>query len=310
VLSAFAGEELASPNLIGPLPAVQLRAALQVDSEGVFLNQLVESGTGLPRLRLCDAPACGKSILLKRAEIAELARATGMDNTLTNWTGSESVRVSRRLRPLGEKEALQLLTSVLQQQYVREQGELELRLARAWTAITIPDEPFTVKVLDLPTTGVANAFITRFEVETAHGEHVGSWQASLQARVWREVWVARSPLKRGDSVRGADLTRERRDMLVCREPFAEFAADDLSLELIESIPSGTPLLARLIRPRAVVRRGQSVAATVQDGSLMITLKVEALEDGALGQIIRVRNPLSRRDLHGKVLDGQNILVSM
>jgi flagella basal body P-ring formation protein FlgA len=44
--------------------------------------------------------------------------------------------------------------------------------------------------------------------------------------------------------------------------------------------------------------------------LMITLKVEALEDGAAGQVIRVRNPISRRDLRGKVLDEQNVLVSL
>ena len=59
-----------------------------------------------------------------------------------------------------------------------------------------------------------------------------------------------------------------------------------------------------------MHRGQSVDATVQDGVLLITLKVEALEDGAAGQIIRVRNPLTRRDLHGKVLDEQNILVCL
>ena len=49
---------------------------------------------------------------------------------------------------------------------------------------------------------------------------------------------------------------------------------------------------------------------LQDGALLITLKVEALEDGAPGQLIRVRNPLSRRDLRGKVVDHQSILVSL
>ena len=43
---------------------------------------------------------------------------------------------------------------------------------------------------------------------------------------------------------------------------------------------------------------------------MIQLKVEALEDGAAGQVIRVRNPLSRRDLHAKVLDEQNVIVAL
>src|SRR5258707_11199341 len=117
---ASANEEVAASTATAPSAVVQLRAGMQVDGEGLFLDQLIEPGIELPRLRLCDAPVCGKSLVLKRAEVAELARAAGLDQALTNWAGSEAVRVSRRLRPLVEKEALQLLTSVLQQQYIKQ----------------------------------------------------------------------------------------------------------------------------------------------------------------------------------------------
>ena len=315
-------EFVTAPKYSGPEPTTpvsapedgrtpfRLRANFQADGEGVFLNQLIEPGNDLPRLRLCDAPAFGKSLALKRAEIASLSGSAGFDGTLTNWTGAEVVRISRRVRPLAEKELLELLTTSLQQHYVKELGQLELRLSRLWSAVTIPDEAFTIQVSDLPTSGVSPAFVARFEIQTAYGEHLGTWQVAVQAKVWREVWVARSAIKRGESVRNADLVRDRRDMLLFHEPFAEFSADDSSLEFIETVQPGTPLLARLVKPRSIVHRGQSLAALVRDGALMITLKVEALEDGAAGQSIRVRNPLSRRDLHAKVVDEQNVLVSL
>ena len=287
-----------------------LRPAVQVDGRGVFLSEVIETNFNVPRIRLGDSPAFGKSLLLKRAEVIALARAAGVDLPFTNLSGQEAVRISRRARLLGENETLQLLNSALQKEFVKDQGELELRLSRPWTSINIPDEAFAIKVLELPTTGVSPSFIVRFEIETGQGEHIGSWQASLQAKVWRQVWVAGSPFKRGDSIRAADVSRERRDMLVCREPLAEFTPDDPSLEFVEPVQAGAPILARVLRPRAIVHRGQTVAAMVRDGALMITLKVEALEDGAAGQFIRVRNPLSRRDLRGKVLDDQNISVSL
>jgi len=289
---------------------VQLRPNVQVDGEGIFLSQLVEAQHELPHLRLSDAPAFGKSTSLNRVQIDSLARAAGFASALTNWIGVEVTRIFRRVRPLAETELLQLLTSSLQERYVKDNGQLELRLSRPWPAINVPDEPFRIRITDVPTSGISPAFIGRFEIETAFGEHLGSWQASLQARIWRDVWVARSAIKRGDSVRGADITLERRDLLVCREQMADLSADDAALEFSEAVPSGTPLFARLVKRRAVVHRGQSVAALVQDGPLMITLKVEALEDGAAGQLIRVRNPLSRRDLHAKVVDEQNVLVSL
>lgn len=303
-------DEISIEATTNQMPAVQLRPLIEVTGEGVFLSQLSVPTVDLPRLRICDSPAFGKPLLLKRGQVAELARSAGFEQPLTNWTGPDAVRIQRRSRSLDEKETLQLLTSVLQKQYAKDAGELGLRLTRPWTSANVPDEPFALKVLEIPTSGIGPVFIIRFELETAFGEHIGSWQASLQAKVWREIWVSGSPLRRGDSLRGADLKRERRDMLLCREPLAEVASDDQSLEFSESVQPDSPILARMLRHRAIVHRGQSIAALVHDGALMITLKVEALEDGAAGQVIRVRNPISRRDLHGKVLDEQNILVSL
>src|SRR5579859_4934682 len=205
-----------------PAVAFQLRSAIQADNTGVFLLDLMEAPSNLPRLRLCDAPAFGKTQTLKRSEVAELARTAGFDQSLTNWSGPAVVRISRRSRVLAEKEALQLLTQAIQRQFVKERGELELRLTQPLAGINVPDDPFSIKISDLPTSGVSSAFIVRFGIETAQGEEVGSWQASLQAKVWRDIWVAASALKRGDSVRGADLTRQRRDVLLCWEPLAEF----------------------------------------------------------------------------------------
>ena len=101
-----------------------------------------------------------------------------------------------------------------------------------------------------------------------------------------------------------------RAVRIQREPLADFGSGDEALEFNGSVPAGAPIYARLLRPRPIVHRGESLVALVQDGAMVITLKVEALEDGACGQIIRVRNPASRRDLHGKVTDEQKILVSL
>jgi flagella basal body P-ring formation protein FlgA len=97
-------------------------------------------------------------------------------------------------------------------------------------------------------------------------------------------------------------------VLPLREQFAEFQEGDPSLEMAEPLQSGAPLLARSIKTRPVIRRGQTADALVQDGALSISMKVEVLEDGAPGQVIRARNSQSRRDIRGKVLNQQTIVV--
>jgi len=212
-------------------------------------------------------------------------------------------------RTLEQAELTTMLTQVLQQDYVKERGELELRLTQPWTAKKISDEPLTVKIIDMPTIGVTPSFIVRFELRNAH-EAIGTWQLPVQAHVWREAWVAHSMLKRGDALADAEIDRERRDILVLHEPLADFSADRSTLEIAEPVGIGAPLFARSIRRMPVVHRGQIVQALVEDGSLSIAMKVEVLEDGAPGQTIRARNKQSLKDIRGKVLNEQTIIVSL
>ena len=53
-----------------------------------------------------------------------------------------------------------------------------------------------------------------------------------------------------------------------------------------------------------------VEGVFQDGSLGISLLVETLEDGALGQTVRVRNPKTKHELHGKVENEKTIRINL
>ncbi len=88
------------------------------------------------------------------------------------------------------------------------------------------------------------------------------------------------------------------------------ATADASLEINESISAGQPLLARSVRRRPVVLRGQLIEALMQDGTLSIRLKVEALSDGLPGQMIRVRNPKTKREFYAKIKNDQTVLLSL
>ena len=212
-------------------------------------------------------------------------------------------------RVLDQSEVTMLLRQALQQEYVKDRGELELKLTQPWKDKKISDAPITVKITEMPTMGVVPSFIVRFELHTTN-ENLGSWQMPAQAHVWHDAWVAHSMLKRGDSLADADITRERRDMLLVHEPLAEFAEDRSALEIAEPVGINAPLLARCVRPMPVVHRGQTVQALVSDGALSIAMKVEVLEDGAPGQTVRVRNKQTLKDIRGKVLNEQTILVSL
>jgi flagella basal body P-ring formation protein FlgA len=236
-------------------------------------------------------------------------RAEDASPAPTGATPAAPVATVPAERSFDQSDLVTLMTTTLQQDYVKDKGELEINFTQPWASHKVSDEPLTIKILEMPTIGVSSSFIVRFELRNDHGS-IGSWQLPVRAHVWHDAWVAHAMLKRGDSLADADVTRERRDMLLFHEPLAEFTPRDPTLQIAEPIGIGAPLFARCIKPMPVVHRGQTVVALVEQGSLNITMKVEVLEDGAPGQIVRARNQQSLRDIRGKVLNEQTIIVSL
>lgn len=291
------------------LDVFQLQPQAQVTGAGVFLDEIVTStNVNVPRVRVSTAPRFGQTLTLSRKQIeAVLYRTPNL--AFTNCLGAEQVRVTRRARPLDEEELKLLLTAQLQQDVIKDRGELELRMARPWTTANVPDESLTIKILEMPASGVSPLFICRFELSTTN-EVVGTWQVSMSTKMWREVWISRTALRRGVLLSEADLVRERRDVLTVRDALADFTVADPSVETSEYIAANVPLLVRSLKIKPAVRRGQSAEALVVDGALAVSIKVEVLEDGIPGQTIRVRNPQTKRELRGKVQNENTILVSL
>ena len=299
----------AVPAYSSDVAALQLQSVAQVDGEGIFIQQIVKGPEALPVLKLCPSPAFGQSADLTRAQINDLLAKQAPSLVTTNWTGAEAIHISRRSRDYDQAAILALLTSTFQQAYVKDRGDLELTLTQPWSSVSMPDEPMTLRILEIPTSGITPFFITRFEVCTAH-ETVGTFQVNVQAHVWRDVWVAHAPARRGSLVAEADLARERHDVLNIHEALANFDEGEDSLEFAESVSPGIPVLARDLKPKSVIHRGQTADARLDDGALSIKLKVVALEDGAPGQLIKLRNPATSRYLSGKVVDEQTVAITL
>lgn len=291
---------------IGPL---ELRTQASVSSRGVFLNDLVTSKNGepLPQIQLAPAPQIGRALSLTRYQVADLLTQKAPDLSCTNWAGADKIRVTRVTRVVDENILRPLLQEKLQDESVKTRGELELRFTKAWNNLIVSDDALTLKILDIPSSGVSPMFICRFEL-FAGEESAGIFQQPLQAKIWKEVYVARSNITRGQSLRDADLVLERRDILTTRDYVANAPLDDPFIEFRENVMAGTPLNSRMLRLRAVVKRGKLVDAMLQDESLSISVKAEALEDGVPGQPIRLRNIKSKKEFRGKVQDEQTVLV--
>lgn len=72
-------------------------------------------------------------------------------------------------------------------------------------------------------------------------------------------------------------------------------------ELTRDIPAGQPLRVSDIKRAVLVKQGQSVMLAVGEKSnFQILIRMEALQDGRMGDQVKLRNPESGRQVSGVV----------
>jgi len=121
----------------------------------------------------------------------------------------------------------------------------------------------------------------------------------------RKVVVARQLLRSGTTV-NLDMLEEQEVPTQGVDLQAVTSVKDLENgEMVRDMQAGIPLRSHDVRRAILVKQGQVVILTVgQSSGFAISARVEALQDGRMGEQIRLKNPESGRILSG-VVTGPN-----
>jgi len=121
----------------------------------------------------------------------------------------------------------------------------------------------------------------------------------------RKVVVATQLLRRGVIVSTEQL-QEIEHSGVGLDPQAVSSVKDLENgEMVRDIAAGTPLRSHDVKRALLVKQGQSVLLTIFLGNgLSVTARVDALQDGRMGEQVRLKNPDSGRLVSG-IVTGPN-----
>lgn len=210
----------------------------------------------------------------------------------------QSVRAEVGVRAVAPAQQDAVLIELSRQLLTRWQmaGELQLE---AYRPLILPGENVTLTVLEAPSAPASSMLVrVRLQVEGKAPAVEQTW--TLRAQLSREVWVAKALLDRDAALdltsletRTVDVLRER-DTILVSESLADFV-------VTRQIQVGRPISWRDVSRRMLVRKGQLIEVAAVDGMLMITMKALAMESGAAGETVRVRNIESRREFSALVV---------
>lgn len=185
------------------------------------------------------------------------------------------------------------------------EGELQLELLRPWSPPARVAETWNIEMLEYPTVPAASMLV-RCRI-LADGTAVGDTTLVLRAALWRDVWVARQPLISGATFEPAELDTRRVDLFRERDALPALVGDR-SYSIARAVNAGRVLTWRDIARRPLVRKGNLVEVSAGDGQLLITMKALAMENGAQGDTVTIRNTESRKDFAAMVIDENRVQV--
>jgi flagella basal body P-ring formation protein FlgA len=130
-------------------------------------------------------------------------------------------------------------------------------------------------------------------------------KATATAPVNQHVLVAKELLKRGTLINPSMFVKAEMPALGMESQLLSDLKSLVNMELVRDLTPNTPLRSYDVKPAVLVKRGQEVIVSAGEGQgFQISLRAEALQDGGLGEQIRLKNSESGRSLSA-VVTGPN-----
>ncbi len=123
--------------------------------------------------------------------------------------------------------------------------------------------------------------------------------AAVICHVYGEVAVARIPVAAAAPLAATQFVWEWRDLTTVTPGLAVGRAAIEGRSAGRALAAGEPVRQTDLRATPLVRAGDTVDLAVQRGSVVVTVRATARQDGVLGQIVTVRN-----DINGKLATGR------
>jgi flagella basal body P-ring formation protein FlgA len=129
----------------------------------------------------------------------------------------------------------------------------------------------------------------------------------FEVRLYQNVVVAARNLAINNVLHAEDVRYERLDTGRLPAGFLTSLDKAVGMQVVNFVRPGAVLTNFSLRKPIIIKRGSTVNIVARSGGLEVSTVGVAMQDGILGQIIRVQNANSHRFISGKVLDEDNVL---
>lgn len=285
-----------------------LRGDLTARSDTLSVGDLVEAAPdSIAQNPLFRAPALGASGTIQTKRVVDALKALGFERVETG--GRAQISVSRAARRIGSDEIEKTIKAGLKDKLGLDSDTMGFSFDQPPALLVSTDITQRVVVEDLSYDPRSRRLSGLAWVGRSSDDRHASLRFSGQLMEMVDVPILNRSLERGDTIKAGDIVLERR------------TRDGLMADMEQTIPallsgriSKKPLIkgavlrtADLARPD-VVARNDLVNVNYVSPNMILTLRARALENGAIGDVISVLNPQSKKTLQATISGSGQVTI--
>jgi len=137
---------------------------------------------------------------------------------------------------------------------------------------------------------------------------VGPARVPAEVEAYKDVVVAARYLRRNHVLEDKDLALAPVRLVWADLRYLEDMEPAVGKRVTRNVQTGLPVMEDILGDPHVVRLGSRITIQYKKGPLYILAEGIAKDDGSVGSNIRIMNTESKRELWGRVMDGDTIQV--
>lgn len=298
------------PPVTAPAPPAAAAPKLQLNPEIYLSRDLVTYGdliAGLSgevaQMAAFRAPALGQTGTIQVARIVEAARSAGIVREAAELEsqGFAQVVVTRAARRIAAADMEAAVKRGLQERYGVDARLFALSIDGGAPALSIePELTGDLAVLDLAFDSRARRIAARLAVPGSATMRLMPLRISGQLVETVEVVVPKRAIARGETLTAADVTVERRPRDGQSNDLVADSRAAIDKVAKRTLIAGAPLRAGDVQREEIVAKGELVTIVYEAPGILITMRGRVNESGAMGDVVSVTNPQSKRVLQATI----------
>ena len=295
-----------NPILVNQNQTIELKSSVIIEGAYILLGDLFTNTQGQSRIKVAYAPQAGKKSQFDAKWLYRIARAYKL-----NWRPlslKTRVLVERSSQVIYRDEIEDALIDRFRAQGYQDNFEIEFRQREPKIHVAT-NEPATIGIEGLSITNSTGRFIATLLIPA---DKANAKRFRLTGRIHRliQIPVISRRLNRGDVIRKNDIEwisiREKK----LRRGFIQTEEEILGKAARRFIAAKTPLTTGHLQRPQLVKKGAIVNIALINGAMRLTTQGRSLENGSLGDTIRIKNIRTKKIIEARVTGASSAKVGL